>query len=128
LIDAYDLRPIGDQSSRELSTQRVRNIYQSVRDPRLRVIAKRNGGKADALNAGINQAQFPLVMVVDADVIVERDALLHLAAPFALNPKTVAASGMIRPQNGCTIEDGVVKTALPRTLLEGFQVLEYLRA
>jgi cellulose synthase/poly-beta-1,6-N-acetylglucosamine synthase-like glycosyltransferase len=129
LTDEYDLRPIGDRSSKELATQRIRNIYQSVRDPRLRVVDKRNGGKADALNAGINQAQYPLVMVVDADVVVDRDALVHLAVPFALNRATVASSGMIRPQNGCTIEGGVVvNTGFPRTFVEGFQVLEYLRA
>ena len=128
LTDEYDLRAIGDRSSRDLATQRVRNVYQSVREPRLRVVDKRNGGKADALNAGINQAQYPLIMVVDADVVVERDALVHLAVPFALNHATVASSGMIRPQNGCTITGGAIATGLPRTWLEGFQVLEYLRA
>jgi cellulose synthase/poly-beta-1,6-N-acetylglucosamine synthase-like glycosyltransferase len=129
LIEEYNLRPIGSQSSGELASQRVRNVYQSVRDPRLRVIDKRNGGKADALNAGINYAQYPLVLVVDADVVVHADALVHLATPFACNRATVAASGMIRPQNGCVIEAGsLVKVGLPRTLLEGIQVLEYIRA
>jgi cellulose synthase/poly-beta-1,6-N-acetylglucosamine synthase-like glycosyltransferase len=129
LTEEYDLRPVSDYARQDLATQRIRGIRRSVRDPRLRVVDKRNGGKADALNAGINHANYPLVLIVDADVYVEPDALLHLALPFALEPATVATSGMIRPRNGCTVEDGVlVGTGLPPTLLEGFQVVEYLRA
>src|SRR5262249_24481206 len=106
--EAYDLRPIGDCSSRDLVTQRVRNIYESARDARIRVVDKRNGGKADALNAGLNYARYPLVLVVDADVVLDGDALLHLAVPFACDAATIATSGTTRPQNGCWIENGQV--------------------
>jgi cellulose synthase/poly-beta-1,6-N-acetylglucosamine synthase-like glycosyltransferase len=95
----------------------------------LKVIDKRNGGKADALNVGINVATGRLILAVDADVILDADAVTHLARPFIEDDCTVATSGMIRPQNGTTIENGRIgRTGLPVPMLERMQVLEYLRA
>jgi cellulose synthase/poly-beta-1,6-N-acetylglucosamine synthase-like glycosyltransferase len=129
LSRAFRLERDHQVSTRALATQRVRGAFASACDPRLRVIDKVNGGKADALNAGLNQASFPLVLAVDADVVLDRDALAHLSVPFALHPETVAASGMIRLQNGCAIQEGtVVRSGMPRTLVEQIQVLEYIRS
>jgi cellulose synthase/poly-beta-1,6-N-acetylglucosamine synthase-like glycosyltransferase len=129
LWDEYALRPSSDRPTREIPTQRVRGVFISDKDPRLKVVDKRNGGKADALNAGICLADYPLVLAIDADVVLDTHALVHLAIPFVEEPRTIATSGMIRPQNGCTVQAGrLVSTGLPTTWLEGFQVLEYLRA
>ena len=90
---------------------------------------KRNGGKADALNAGINMAASQLVLAIDADVVLDRFALVDLALPFITDPTTVACSGMIRPYNGCAVRRGRLgRVGMPSTLLESCQVIEYLRA
>ena len=70
------------------------------------VIDKENGGKADALNAGINAARYPLVCVIDADSLLEHDALMRVVLPFLEDPTTVAAGGIIRIVNGCKVEAG----------------------
>jgi cellulose synthase/poly-beta-1,6-N-acetylglucosamine synthase-like glycosyltransferase len=97
--------------------------------PDLLVIAKPNGGKSDALNVGINMARSPYFCTVDADSIVERDALLRLIAPIVhSNVNTIVSGGVVRIANGCSVERGkVTEIALPKTWLERCQVVEYIR-
>ncbi|GMA38695.1 glycosyltransferase family 2 protein [Mobilicoccus caccae] len=97
---------------------------------RLAVIRKPNSGKTDAVNTGINAAVEPLIAVVDADSILEPDALIAVAEPFAEDPvRTIATGGVIRAANGCTVVDGrVVEVGMPRQWVGRIQVVEYLRA
>ena len=112
-----------------LPSKAVRGVYRSPSFPDLTVIDKENGGKADAINAGINAARYPLVCVIDADSLLEEHALTRAVLPFLENPTTIAAGGIIRIANGCTVERGrVTHVALPKTALPLFQVIEYLRA
>jgi cellulose synthase/poly-beta-1,6-N-acetylglucosamine synthase-like glycosyltransferase len=94
------------------------------------VVRKENGGKADALNVGINVARHPLICMVDADSVLDPDALLSVAKPFGDDPLRVAAcGGVIRIANGCTVVGGrVVDVRMPRPWLLRIQVVEYLRA
>ena len=111
-------------------TRPVRAVYRS-RDPiRLTVVDKENGGKADALNAGLNVARTPLVAAVDSDSLLEDNALLHVVEPFLENSgKVVATGGIIRVVNGCCVEHGkVTRISTARRLLPLFQTIEYLRA
>ncbi|GAA3450682.1 glycosyltransferase family 2 protein [Dactylosporangium matsuzakiense] len=98
-------------------------------DP-LVVVRKENGGKTDALNTGINVAQHPLVCMVDADSILDPQALLSVAKPFSDDPvRTAASGGVIRVANGCTVVAGrIVDVRMPRRWLPRVQVVEYLRA
>ena len=112
-----------------LSTGPVRGFYLNPEIPNLLVVSKIRGGKAAALNTGINLCRTPYFSSLDADCILERDALLRLMRPMFLSAgDTVVSAGIIRIINGCTVQNGqVVKTGLPRTMLERFQVVEYLR-
>jgi cellulose synthase/poly-beta-1,6-N-acetylglucosamine synthase-like glycosyltransferase len=96
----------------------------------LTVVRKTNGGKADALNVGINLARHPLVCMVDADSVLDPDALLSVAKPFGDDPLRVAAcGGVVRIANGCKVIGGrVVDVRMPRQWLVRAQVVEYLRA
>ncbi|HYS60059.1 MAG TPA: glycosyltransferase, partial [Gemmatimonadales bacterium] len=90
---------------------------------------KENGGKADSLNAAINASRFPLVIAVDADTLIEPDALLRLTRPFLLGREIAAVGGTVRVANGCTVKDGrVIDARVPGRFLPGVQVVEYLRA
>jgi cellulose synthase/poly-beta-1,6-N-acetylglucosamine synthase-like glycosyltransferase len=112
-----------------IATQEVRAVYRSLADRNLVLIDKVNGGKADAMNAGINAARHPLVCVIDADSLLEEHALTRAVLPFLEDPRTIAAGGIIRVVNGCRVEDGrVTDVRLPTNLLAAFQVAEYLRA
>ena len=108
----------------------VRGVYWSTMYPEIRVIDKENGGsKADASNAGINGARFPLFCPLDADTILERDSLKLLVQPFLEDPLTIASGGTIRIANGCEVSDGFLgKIGLPTNVLALFQIMEYLRA
>lgn len=111
--------------------QRVRGIYrsQNAAYANLVVVDKVNGGKADALNAGINAAQHDFVCCIDADSILEDDALQKVMKPFLEDDTVIASGGIVRIANGCEIVNGrVVKVGLSRKLLPLFQVVEYFRA
>jgi cellulose synthase/poly-beta-1,6-N-acetylglucosamine synthase-like glycosyltransferase len=128
-IDAFRLMPAPAAYPQPLDTQSVVGLYRSLDTPNLVVIDKANGGKADAINAGINAARYPLVCVIDADSILEPLALLRAALPFVEHPDTLAAGGIIRIVNGCTVDTGrVTQIGLPASWLARFQVVEYLRA
>ncbi|MCU7722864.1 glycosyltransferase family 2 protein [Actinoplanes sp. KI2] len=96
----------------------------------LLVARKRNGGKADALNVGINLARHELVCMVDADSILDHDALLHVVKPFTEDPlRVVATGGVVGIVNGCKVAGGrVVDIRMPRQWLTRIQIVEYLRA
>lgn len=130
LIDAFDMVPVVRAFETAVPHQRVREIYGSPRYPKLIVVDKDNGGKADALNAGINLARMPLICAIDADSLLENDSLLRAVQPFAEDPTNVlAVGGTIRIVNGCTVHAGrVTAVGLPHNLLALFQVVEYLRA
>lgn len=129
LIDEFALVPYPEAYCRSLETGAVRGIYRSTQFPNLRAIDKENGGKADALNAGINASRFPLVCGVDADSILERASLRRVVAPFLHDPSVIAAGGTVRIANGCEVRDGFLeKVGLPAGLLPLLQIVEYLRA
>jgi cellulose synthase/poly-beta-1,6-N-acetylglucosamine synthase-like glycosyltransferase len=130
LIEVFDLRPARRPTPPFLPHRPVRAVYAPRSRLRLLVIDKENGGKADSLNAGINFATCPLVCSVDADSILEQDALAKAAMPFIEDPeRTVATGGMVRIANGCRIDHGrVTEAQLPRSRFAMFQVIEYLRA
>jgi cellulose synthase/poly-beta-1,6-N-acetylglucosamine synthase-like glycosyltransferase len=88
------------------------------------------GTKTDALNVGINAARHPLLCMVDADALLDGDALLHVAKPFVDDPwRVVASGGVVRAANGCRVERGrVVEVRMPRGWLVRIQIMEYLRA
>ncbi len=108
----------------------VKGIYASPSFPKLVVVDKVNGRKADALNAGLNVSRYPLFCAVDADSLLEKGALLKIVRPFLEDPeKTIAAGGIIRLSNGCTFKDGQIhQVRMPRNPLARFQVIEYFRA
>ncbi|MGB3858693.1 MAG: glycosyltransferase [Ornithinimicrobium sp.] len=97
---------------------------------RLTVVRKANSGRADSINVGINFAREDLVVFIDADSVLDPEALLAVTKPFADDPvRMVAAGGVIRAVNGCTVRGGrVVDVRMPHGLLERIQVVEYLRA
>ncbi len=108
----------------------IRAVLISPQEPRLVVVDKENGGKADALNCAINLTRAPLVCSIDADSLLEPDALLRAVEPFVNDPdRTVAVGATVRVANGCRVEQGrVVEVRLARTLLGVLQTIEYLRA
>ena len=129
LVQEFDLVPMPVVYRRRVDTRDVRGVYRSRREPNLLVVDKENGGKADALNAGLNICSGELVCAIDADTIVEDDALLRMVRPFVDRTDCLAVGGTIRVVNGSDVQHGrVVTPRAPRTWLAGVQYVEYLRA
>ncbi len=130
LIRVFHLQKARRVFRRVLETKPIRGIYLSPDYPHLVVVDKVNGKKADALNAGLNISRYPLFCAVDSDSLLEKDALLKIVRPFLEEPeRLVAAGGIIRLSNGCTVASGQVgQVRLPRNILARLQIVEYLRA
>ncbi|WP_277543597.1 glycosyltransferase family 2 protein [Haloarcula laminariae] len=130
LIERFDLEPLDAEVPFDVPAEEIHETYRSTRYEELFVVDKANGGKSDALNAGIWLTEMPLFCAVDSDTLIDRDALLQIVKPFVKRPgTTVATGGVIRVANNCIVEDGLVKEVnLPKTGLPGLQVMEYLRA
>ena len=125
----FDLARVHLSQSGHLQTQPVRGQYHSRRHRGLVVLDKENGGKADALNAGLNTATGELVCVVDADTLIEPDALLRIVRPFLADADTLAAGATIRIANGSVVKAGrVISARAPGRPLTGIQAVEYLRS
>jgi cellulose synthase/poly-beta-1,6-N-acetylglucosamine synthase-like glycosyltransferase len=129
LIDAFALVEEPRIWARVLQTQPVRRVMRSLRDPGLVVVDKDHGGKADALNAGINIARYPLIAPVDSDCLLDAQAILRASRNFAKDDRVIAVGGTIRPLNGATIRGGLpAELHMPRRWVERIQIVEYARA
>lgn len=129
VIEAFDMVPVGRVPRSGLASQPVRGIWVSRSDDRVVLVDKENGGKADSLNAAINYASYPLVCSIDADTILDTEALARLVWEFQSNPDTVATGGIVRIINGSVLSGGLlVNVKTPTSLLANIQIVEYLRA
>ncbi len=131
--DAYDLVRVNYYFDYRIPCERIKGVYRSKNPSynRLTIIDKVNGGKADSLNAGINICHSDLFVSIDADSIIEPDAILKLVKPFLeeKEKKVIGAGGVIRIVNSCEIERGHIREIkIPSKLLPRLQVLEYTRA
>src|SRR5260370_5573626 len=127
----FRLRSVRAVYIRHVVTAPVRALYRRNVDPRLVVVDKEPAGsKADAVNAGLNAAASPYVCIVDADSVLERDAVLRIMVPGLADPKrVVSVGGIVRVLNGSEVEGGRMRRVrLPRKSIEVIQVVEYLRA
>ncbi len=125
----FNLRRIERIGRRKIDTKEVVAVYESEDHPDLLVVDKVNGRRADAINAGVALSRYPLLCVIDADCLLEKDALLHMARPFLRDSRVGAVAGVVRPSNGLSVVDGeILHKGLPRTLLGMNQEVEYARS
>jgi cellulose synthase/poly-beta-1,6-N-acetylglucosamine synthase-like glycosyltransferase/phosphoglycerol transferase MdoB-like AlkP superfamily enzyme len=133
LIKEYDLELSDIFVDAIIPTKEIKGIYKSRKKiyKKLIVIDKENGGKADALNAGINISSKNYFICIDVDCILEQDALLKMVKPFMeqTNKRVIATGGVIRVANSCEVEQGkIIKVRLAKDYLPRMQILEYIRA
>jgi biofilm PGA synthesis N-glycosyltransferase PgaC len=133
-INAYDMVPVDFAYFEHVACKPIRAVYKSKNRAfsHLTVVDKVNGGKSDALNAGINVSKMKYITCIDVDCILEQDAILKMMKPFAEaeeGVEVIATGGVIRIANSCKIEDGrITQVRAPENMVARFQALEYLRA
>ena len=130
LIEAFKLERKHLTFNPYLGTRKIRAIYKSKDIPNLIVVDKQNGGKADALNVGINVSDKEYVCGIDADSVLESDALLKLTSTMLDDTRPyIAMGGNIYPANGFKFDRGeVMHRSIPKGLVPRLQTIEYLRA
>lgn len=129
LIEGFDLEQVRIPYRPDIETAPIRAIYRGRGAVDVTVIDKENGGRADALNAGINAARYPYVLCADADVIIDADALVRgMQRVVEDRERTVGVGGNIRPLNGSRVSLGhLIDARVPAPMVPRMQVLEYLR-
>ncbi|MCG1010313.1 glycosyltransferase family 2 protein [Salinicoccus sp. ID82-1] len=130
VIEAFSMKRIYPTIVQHIETKKVKRVYQSKLHPKVFMIMKENGGKADALNTGINLARYPYFCSIDGDSILDENSLLKVMRPIiASDGKVVAAGGNVRIANGNDIHFGsLVERQLTRRPVVMMQIIEYLRA
>jgi cellulose synthase/poly-beta-1,6-N-acetylglucosamine synthase-like glycosyltransferase len=129
LISEFNLIPVAPAVKLSLPHKPIKNLYISLDYPNLIVIDKENGGKADALNAGINVSQYPIFCCIDADSILDPEALLRASRLFFEDKTVIAVGGIVLPLNGAVVEEGTIKEfKAPKKVIELFQSIEYTRS
>ncbi len=103
LMQEFDLYESDQPVHMQLETAPLRGVYTSATE-RLVVVDKENGGKSDALNTGACAARYPLICCMDADIILEEDALLRVARPMIESSEVAAGGGIVRIANGSEFE------------------------
>ena len=128
ILSKYCCQHLISRYSQRTSAE-IRQVYLSRTHKNLKLVDKANGGKADAINAGLNVCHSPLFCCIDADSVLERESLVRIVQPFLNHPETIAVGGAIRIANGCTVKNGhIISRGVPSNFLAIFQMVEYLRA
>lgn len=133
LIEQFQLVPTIQEIDFEIETKQVFTVFKSYNPAfsKLIVVDKENGGKADALNVGIQLSDAPYFVCVDVDCIMDKDSLNKMLKPFLeeQEKKVIASGGVVRIANDCVIKYGkITSVSTPKSFLARSQVIEYLRA
>lgn len=133
LIENYNLEVIPYPYIEKIRCGKVNRIFRSINPlfSKLTVVDKENGGtKADAMNAGVNVAQFDYFINTDVDCLLAKNTLTQVILPVLdAKIKVIAVGATMRMANGCNVENGqIVRVRPPRTIIPTFQETEYLRS
>ena len=131
LRGALDLVQVEATSRGLIETETITAYYRSRLDPRLLVIDKGNGGKADALNAGLNHSRHRYVCGVDADMVFARDALARAMRVITQDPGAIVGltSFVEIVEDPSRALVGGVEYDIPDSKpLIAYQALDYVRA
>lgn len=128
LINAFNLKQVNKPIRKILDTQTEKKIYEGGINKKITLISKYNGGKADALNIGINISKYPYFVSIDADSILQKDSLLNIVMPVMEDSRSIAVGGNIKVANKVHIQGGeVVGSKTPDNWIVIMQIIEYYR-
>lgn len=128
VVEAFNLTRVFKPIRKLVKCNDAVSIYEGGEGINLTLINKKNGGKADALNMGVNAAKYPFVACLDADSVLQKDALKNIVVPFMENDKTIAVGGNIKVSNQVVIKNGEIKQVKsPKKWIVIMQLIEYYR-
>ena len=127
LIEHFHMKQVKRPVRRIIPCQPAETIYEASNTRvRLILVRKKNGGKGDALNMGINVSRFPYFLCLDADSMLQKDSLERIVQPVMEDDSVVAVGGLIRVAQCVNLKKGGYH--LPWNPLISMQVMEYDRS
>jgi len=128
VVETFSLKMVDRKIRNILDTKEVLEVYEGGSGIKITLLNKANGGKADALNVGINASKYPYVLSLDADSVLQKESLIEIATPVLEDDRTIAVGGNIKVANKVKIKDGeVVGTKTPDRWIVIMQIIEYYR-
>lgn len=129
LIKYFEMNSLKRPIRKSIPCEEEQEIYVTYKQKvPITLVKKANGGKADALNMGINVSEYPYFICMDADSVLQGDALKNIVRPILEENNVVACGGLVRIVNDIIIEDGkVINYRMPKKILVCMQILEYDR-
>lgn len=128
LKENFALKQSQTRQATPLVTSFVREVYTDEYRP-LTVIDKANGGKADSLNAGINYARGHYFCTIDADSLLDNQALKSVVRPFIEDSRTMVSGGQLAASNDVELKDNVVVSSkIPKNIWVLWQIIEYIKS
>lgn len=130
LLDAFKLKKVSRPINRQIRCKREINVYEGkINHISVTLVQKENGGKADALNMGINASRYPYFICMDADSALQRDSLKNIVKPVLEDDSVIAVGGLVRISNCAVLKEGeLVDYHMPWNPIVGMQILEYDRS
>lgn len=130
LVRVFDMKRTNRPIRKIIDCAQETAIYEAqVGKVSITLVRKKNGGKADTLNMGINVSRYPYFICMDADSMLQKNSLYEIAKPVLEDDRVIACGGQVAVSNGITLVDGEVKSYhMPRSILVSMQVLEYERS
>ncbi len=128
LKSEFNFTPMKDSHLKKLNTNEIHSLFVSESD-RLILINKKNGGKADSINAGINHSSGELICTIDADSILDKDSLRKVVLELVADERVFVAGGQIAVANDTVIVNGkVVNAKMPKNVFVLWQITEYIKS
>jgi cellulose synthase/poly-beta-1,6-N-acetylglucosamine synthase-like glycosyltransferase len=132
MIEEFELYEVDGSiftHSDKITHKPIKRYFKSKSFDNLIVLDKENGGKADSQNAGISISSGIITTIIDADSVLERNALYHLVSVFEREDDVIGIGTPIGALNDSNVgDDGVEDGTIPKSFWAKIQVLEYLRS
>ncbi len=130
LVKSYfSMREESFAYNQTIKTAAVKALYVSGKYPNLLLIDKENSGVGDSWNVGINVCFTPYFATIDADSIMDEDAISEMLYELLASPDAICVGGGVYILNNCTYQNGkMLDSRMPYRLVPALQGNEYLRS
>lgn len=132
ILNTWDFKREANRPIRyQVVCQRINEIYTcNIGDITLTLVSKENGKcKADAFNAGINVSKYPYFVNMDADEILQKDALRVACSTLLEKDNIIGIGGNLKISNDVTFKDAMpIAGGMGHNPIVNMQILEYSRS
>ena len=115
-----------------IKTSKIISCYKSKRFNNLTVLDKEHsafGCASDSVNVGLNACDTPIALTIDADTVIEPEALTRMVFTFLSRDHCVTVGGSVYVLNENRVVQGeLLETNLSKSYVPAFQSVEYLRS